>query len=217
MENLHPNEVFDMLTNEADSRRVKSLTILHTTLREYMELGGDNFSIRVIAKLSAKNGGPKEQSIRNKTGDAFKTLISSWENYARKKDVAKPKSSEIRINRNTGSSAKEILKFIDDPVLRSIIEIVIAERDLYLRENKLLKKSTELVLDRRVSKGDNEPQNEYKLTSYEIDALKSAVSDDFFSRQGWVKDAAGRVFSGRKRVYGAGYTNALQKIILGCK
>lgn len=213
MENLNPNEVFDMLKNGSDTRRIKSLSILHTTLQEYVETGGDNFSIRVIAKLSEENGGPKEQSIRNKTGEPFKMLISSWENYARKKVDRKPKPSELRVKANGSPSAKDILKFIEDPALRSMIGIVFSERDLYLRENKLLKNATEIVLDKRAIINSNENHVANKLTNYELDAIKSAISDDFFKRQGWTSDDDGRVFSGRTRIYGAGYTTALRKIL----
>ncbi len=208
---LTPDAVLEKLKDGADARRIKSLDILHATLRDYVEAGGDNFSIRVIAKLSASNGGPKEQSIRNKTGEAFKMLISSWEHHTKKEK--KPKLSELRIKSNGNTSAVDILKFIDDPALRSMIGIVFAERDLYLRENKLLKQATEIVLDKRVSNNENSHQDVNKLTDYELDAIKLAISDDFLNRQGWITDAEGRVFSGRIRIYVAGYITALRKVI----
>ena len=138
-------------------------------------------------------------------------LISSWEHHTKKEK--KPKLSELRIKSNGNTSAVDILKFIDDPALRSMIGIVFAERDLYLRENKLLKQATEIVLDKRVSNNENSHQDVNKLTDYELDAIKLAISDDFLNRQGWITDAEGRVFSGRTRIYGAGYITALRKVI----
>ncbi len=211
MKAISPSETLRRLKDGADSRRIKSLDILNSTLQSYVDSGGDNFSIRVIAKLSVTNGGPKEQSIRNKTGDSFKILISSWAEHVR--TLKNSTSTTIKSNLNSMSSTKDILKLIDDPALRGRGGILLAERDMYLRELALLKKYTDIVLDKRMSTNEKNMENRVLFTEYELDAIKMAISENFLNRQNWIADSDGRVYSGRKRIYGPGYVTALRKII----
>lgn len=214
MSNLHPDELLLMLKNGADQRRVKSLDILHKTLREYVAQGGDDFSIRTIGKLSEVNGGPKEQSIRNATGAAFKDLIMSWEAYARTNSPKISEKKDISISKNNSSNS-DLLKQIEDPALRALIGIIFSERDLYFKENRLLKQQTEITYDKRANKESMLESNTSPkiLQEYEIETLKNAISDDFFAQQGWTTDKNGRVFNGKVRIYGLGYVTAIKKII----
>ena len=51
------------------------------------------------------------------------------------------------------------------------------------------------------------------LTETEIEALKDAVSDEFFKERGWTTDEQGRVKEKGYPVYKAGYVTAIRKIL----
>ena len=55
------------------------------------------------------------------------------------------------------------------------------------------------------------------LTETEIDALKDAVSDNFFKDRGWTTDEQGRVKEKGYPVYKTGYVTAIKKSIYNRK
>lgn len=216
MDKMTPEEVLLDLKVNADKRRCKSLDILNDVLKKYSERGGRDFSLTTIGKLSMAEGGPREQSMRNATGSAFKALIEAWAIHSNGLLKKLPVDTSIAVKKNGPPKDEQILKNISDPAIRALVSIIIAEKNLAIRENRLLKSQTEFYLDKRENNSKVnalEIKTQQMLTDYEIEAIEHAISDDFMKKQGWITDDEGRVTSGRTRIYKAGYITGLSKIL----
>lgn len=79
---MHPDEYLAIVSKSANARKKRSLEAIHEVCREQHERGSKNFSISVVARLSAERGGPKERTIRNPTGATYRGLISEWARFS---------------------------------------------------------------------------------------------------------------------------------------
>ena len=73
-----PEELLEKLKQGASAKVKETLDAVYEVCREQQERGISDFSIATIAKLGAKRGVPKAQSIRNKSGDKYKALITAF-------------------------------------------------------------------------------------------------------------------------------------------
>ena len=71
-------ELLEKLKQGASAKVKETLDAVYEVCREQQERGISDFSIATIAKLGAKRGVPKAQSIRNKSGDKYKALITAF-------------------------------------------------------------------------------------------------------------------------------------------
>jgi hypothetical protein len=71
-------QLFENLMNEASSRKQTSLRIINNICNEQILRNSPDFSIATIGKISKLQGGPSEQAIRNKNGEAYRLLITAW-------------------------------------------------------------------------------------------------------------------------------------------
>ena len=67
MSNIHPDELYEQLCENATSRKKKTLTLVHEVCRKQSESDVKDFSLGTIAGLMAEKGGLSEQALRNKT------------------------------------------------------------------------------------------------------------------------------------------------------
>ncbi|MGZ8171880.1 MULTISPECIES: gamma-mobile-trio protein GmtX [Methylobacter] len=206
-----PDEVFEMLWTGASSRKQRSLKIIQQICEEQMERNSHDFSISTIGKLSQKSGGPSEQAIRNKNGENYRQLITSW---LHKSELTRKKSKAI-------PKQEDILQLINNPVIRAEVGLMLAEIRNLRGENRLLKSLTKdkIVIDRSVRITANTGNSiellpAVPLSVTEIKALESAVSDRIFNENGWKKNDDGSVRNeyGRK-IYEPGYVLAILKIL----
>ncbi len=73
-----PEELLEKMKQGASAKVKETLDAVYEICREQQERGINDFSIATIAKLGAKRGVPKAQSIRNKSGDKYKALITAF-------------------------------------------------------------------------------------------------------------------------------------------
>lgn len=209
---IHPDELFSKLYENASTRKKKTLELINNTCKKQAESDIKDFSIGTIARLIADDGGPSEQALRNKNAEDYRALISQWAEYY-KSTTKKPKKEK------TSTVNDDILSSISEPTTRALVGMLIAENKKFKRENSLLKEQTTLTIDMRpVSdiKNNNDVvivEPSYNLTDSEIDALRSAISSDFMTHQGWTTDKYGRVKENGIQVYKPGYVTAIQKIL----
>lgn len=198
---IDPSVVFEDLKAKANAQQVKSLTVLNAVLAEHHEAGEKNFSIAEIARLSVAKGGPSTSTIRNKTGMCFRQLIEVW---AAKSGMSMRKPINPRLKSNSVPKDYELLQRIDDPALRGVFGMIIAERNRYRNELNTLKGQSEFIIDMRPlkvnspAKANDEsvqviPSLRGVLNGSEIDALKGAIDDAFIEKQGWLVGKAGQV------------------------
>lgn len=212
MANMHPDELFSMIHENASTRKKKTLLTIHNACRKQSESIAKDFSLSAIARLIADEGGPTEQALRNKNAEDYRALISRWAEYCNTntKKPRKEKSSTMH---------DEILSNISDPTVKALVGIIMAENRKLKRENSLLKEQTLFTIDMRPesNKQDNNDSflvvPSYNLTDTEIDALRHAISDEFMNYRGWTVDEYGRVKEKDFQVYKAGYVSAIKKVL----
>ena len=214
MVNIHPDELFAQLYENASTRKKRTLKLIHETCRKQSESNIKDFSIGTIARLIADNGGPSEQGLRNKNGQDYRALINTWAKYSNV-STKKPKTAK------TSGINDEILANVSDPTTRALVGILMAENKKLKRENSLLKQQTTLTIDMRKPKDKNIGVNQntvllpssHDLTEMELNALRDAISDEFMQHRGWTVDKYGRVKEKGIQVYKPGYVNAIKKVL----
>lgn len=210
---MSPDQVLEQLKAAASNRRkVQSLEIVDAVCREQHERGSTDFSIAQIGRLSAERGGPAIQTIRNKTGDDFKALISAWATHTGGSKRRAPKSSDRPVF--------AVLDKIPDPAVRAVVGAILAQNTKLIGEVNLLKRNTKIVIDRRRSNpAPTEPTVQVvpalrNLTATEKAALRHALSEDFMKTEGWIADQSGRVLNAKGRViFKAGFATAMKKVL----
>jgi hypothetical protein len=106
--------------------------------------------------------------------------------------------------------------------MRAIFGQIIAERNRYRNELNTLKAHSELIVDRRPVQHFDQPIESgavqfvqtLSLNEMEVEALRAAISDEFFEYHEWTVSAAGQVKDENKReIYKHGYVNAIKKVL----
>jgi hypothetical protein len=214
MVNIGPNELFEQLSENASTRKKRSLEIIHKICEEQNERGSKDFSIPTISRLSSKEKGPSEQTIRNKDGEDYRALMKSWADFANG-------STKKTKTKQESTTSDEVLAGVTDPTIRALVGVILAENRKLKSENSLLKQQTKLIIDMKplarplLNANENTealPQISNLIPS-EIDALKNAISDEFLKERDFTTDQQGRIkFKGRT-LYKAGYVTAIKKIL----
>lgn len=73
---MHPDELFSKLYENASTRKKKTLELIHNACKKQSESDVNDFSFVTIARMIADDGGPSEQALRNKNGEDYRILIS---------------------------------------------------------------------------------------------------------------------------------------------
>lgn len=90
---MKPQDVLAKLKSNASAKTCRTLDAIFQVCQEQEERGVYEFTPRVIAKLGYKRGVPREQSIRNKSGEHYRALLRAFESFH---------SSKTRQLRKTG-------------------------------------------------------------------------------------------------------------------
>lgn len=209
---MHPDELFSKLYENASTRKKKTLELINNACKKQSESDIKDFSIGNIARLIADDGGLSEQALRNKNAEDYRALISQWAKYS-KATTKKPKKEKI------STLNDDILASISEPTTKALVGMLISENKKLKRENSLLKEQKTFTIDMRPTKDINTNKDvvivepSYNLTDTEIDALRNAISNELMNRHGWTIDNYGRVKENGIQVYKAGYVTAIQKIL----
>ncbi|HKM38051.1 MAG TPA: gamma-mobile-trio protein GmtX [Thiopseudomonas sp.] len=195
---LNPQSVFEALLPKMKTKRsIKSLNAINDVCREHKEAGSTDFNLATIVRLGANRGVPTERTIKNSTGEAYRALITAWQDTVPKKQINK-------------RGAYDWISEISDSRLRFLVE------DLVAKKNKLEKEIREysglvLNIDMRESKSE---QSVPQLIDSEWEALRAAIDNDFIKKMGWQVDPRGRVKDvNSNTIYGPGYVTAIEKLI----
>ncbi|WP_417364511.1 gamma-mobile-trio protein GmtX [Galbibacter sp.] len=170
---VSPETVLKQLKKNASMRVSSTLDAVYTVCKEQFERGIYDFSFSTISRLGKEKGVPAAQSIRNKSGDAYRTLIKSFADAAANKKVPKPKLSPF------GKSAAWI-ENITDPVLKLQVNI------LYSQKKEAERLLLEVVpINQVIEIFDNgaSPVSKIRLTALEREALEYLLSTEFMRRE----------------------------------
>lgn len=209
---VNPELVLNDLLAQVSERKRKSLQLLYDLLKAHHDSGQKDFSVATLGRLSRTQGGPSTQTIRNVSGADYRHLIQVWAAF-----------SNAQVRKTTpyqpGSSKDfNLLPRIADPAIRAVVASIIAERNVLLRENRLLKNQAEVIIDKRPKKEATSvvlPASPPILNEMEREALEHSISETTFRLMGWRTDETGRVKpkDGNGRIYKAGYVPAIKKIL----
>lgn len=195
---MTPDEMLAVLKEKAP-RQQRTLDAVFVVCQEQVERGLADFSFATIARMGAGRGVPKVQSIRNKTGENYRSLIKCFEGSTGAcRRVPKAKAPDAWVNE------------IEDPKLRLLVNITLSKLAEAERLNReLIPPGTEVRVDDRG--GSNVA---FRLTPVERRALEHLISEEFLTTwylklggKGTVVDEQGKI------VFKPGTLDALTKIL----
>ena len=217
---IAPERLFRQLYDTSSTRKKQSLDRINKACKSQYNLKSKDFSIPTIANLIASEGGPSEQGLRNKNGSDYRLLINAWAEYS---DGSIKKINQHKKTSNIDKeNYEEILESISSSTARALFTIFVSEHERLKSELYTLKKSgeTDLTVDMRKPK-NIENQNDVlvsstpNLTEEELEALKSAISEDFIKKQGWTI-TNGRVKQDGSTIYNRSYIEGIKKVLEMC-
>jgi len=171
MSEITPEQVLNQLKKKASSRVQNSLEAVFTICKEQQERGLNDFSYSTIARLGKGRGVPAAQSIRNKTGESYRTLISSFSSST--KDQPQPVRNTLK------GKMYAWIDELDDPVVKLQANI------LYSQKKEAERLLNDVVpINQVIEVFDNVDVSvaSIKLTELERSALEYLISSEFLRR-----------------------------------
>lgn len=164
---MNPRDVLNRLKHGSSSKTQQSLDAIYEVCIEQQERGIKDYSISTIAKLGLIRGVPKAQSIRNKTGEKYRTLIQSFVEFSSQV----PKSKELSQKENAW------IEEIQNPKHKLLVRIMASE----------LKEAQQMIREmippkQRIDIYDHKnmiPNESFTFSEQETRALKYLLSKDF--------------------------------------
>ncbi|MFB2762788.1 gamma-mobile-trio protein GmtX [Marinobacter shengliensis] len=203
-----PTEIYEAIQNQLKSvRSRKSLEAVHTVCQDLHDSGAVDFRIATISKLGANRGVPSAQTIRNKTGAPYRTLIGAWQ------AIGDKKRKEIK-GRITPTGKYDWVDDVGNPTHRYLILDLIAQVRHLKAENRGFASIQKLEIDYRPQSDATEESQLPNILNHELAALKEAISDDFLKRQGWVRGERGNIMDqSGKVIFRNGFLDVIEKLL----
>jgi len=171
MSEITPEQVLSQLKKKASSRVQNSLEAVFTICKEQQERGLNDFSYSTIARLGKGRGVPAAQSIRNKTGESYRTLIASFNSST--KDQPRPVRSTSK------GKMHAWIDELDDPVVKLQANILYAQKK---EAERLLNEVVPINQVIEVFDNIDVSVASIKLTELERSALEYLISSEFLRR-----------------------------------
>lgn len=200
------DKTYEALKLEASPRTAKSLQVLKQVCDTQVKAKKLNFTIAEIGRLSEAVGGPKAQTIRNKTAPAktYRALLNAFENAYQAKEV-KELASE---------GAEDLIASIEDTRLRIKMMDVLAE-------NKLLKKQIQQqqmalnapVISDMQGNAITSDTKAIPLNDLELKALSHFISPDNQKHYGFSVSPTGQILdTDGNAITKHGFVDAIEKL-----
>jgi hypothetical protein len=218
---LNIDVILDDLKDDKVPRTKQNLDKLNSILSEYANSGQKDFSITQIGRVSAAEGGPGYEALRATRNTHYRSLIEAWAQKC-KTNTKKPLGPHARSK--SVPQDNKLLERIPDAAVRALFGQIIAERNRYLREVKLLKQHANITIDKRPVRqfdASAEPNIEVLpslsgvFTESEKKALAYAISDECMERNDWQHTQAGQVknMEYNTEIFPRGFVSGLRKLL----
>lgn len=166
---MKPNDLLEKLKETASPKSSKTLDTIFEICMEQQQRGLNDFSIATIARLGHKRGVPKDQSLRNKTGESYRALLRSFE------------------EENTGNKARlearaenDWIDEIDNPKHKLLARVQASE---LAAANRIIRDFVPPGTRIEVRDYHNETnQNDHLLNEQERRALEYLISEQFLTK-----------------------------------
>lgn len=216
-----PKLLLEEMCKNVNPRKERSLRLIFAICEEQHERGSRDFSVATVGRLSGDRGGPGAAAIRNKTGEEYRAVMKAF--------AGSVGGRSRKVAARVESKADEVLEGITDPVIRTRVNLLLAEveslRGQLLAARHLANQNACIVLGGSSPTAGNDDRSPEVVTNVGIDltvlerrALEGAISDKTMKHWGWAKDDAGRVLSeSRQVIFGAGFVGAIAKVLAAAK
>lgn len=197
MSNISPEHLLEKLKQDARPKVQDTLDAIFRICNEQVKQNLYDFSIATISRLGYQKGVPKAQSIRNKSGEKYRALITCF--------------ADNNINKVKVNKKESWIDEIESPKHKLLVQMLASELATTKQKlNEIIPPDTVInVYDH------NEPIDEYnKLTPIERRALEYILSDSFKSK--WYlseSKTGGLVDENNKAVFKPATIDALKKAL----
>lgn len=199
---MSPEEILVKLKENASARARKTLDAIYEICDEQRQRGVSDYSIVTIARLGYKRGVPRAQSLRNKTAESYRALISAFENNAPSKNISNVKKTD-----------KDWIEEIQNPKHKLLVNILASE---LLAAQKKLKEfiPPNTVIDVYDHKNAN-VGSEYRLTEQERRSLEYLLSKSFRNKWHFSETEYGELVDENNQIiFKAATIDAIKKALL---
>ena len=199
---MNSEELLNRLKHGSSLKIQQSLDAIYEICVEQQERGIHDFSVSTIAKLGFNRGVPRAQSIRNKTGEKYRAIIQSFEDF----------SSQTPKRRKPSQSDNAWIDEIQNPKHQLFVRIMASE----------LKEAQQMIREiippkQRIDIYDHKnmiPDQSFKLSDQEVRALQYLLSTDFQKKWNLKPTHFGElVDESNKPVFKISTLNALRKAL----
>jgi len=196
---MTPEELLVELKMDVKLKVEQTLQAIYEVCSEQKQRGLSDFSFSTISRLGEGRGVPKAQSIRNKTGEPYRTLIKSFEDNTDK-------------NSSKNKKHKGKLDWIEE-ISDVRLKILVGHQAAQLAEAKrTIKEFT--PPDMVININDGLAIQTESLNTLERTALEYLMSDDFIHKWQFKKGIHGDVLNAQdERVFKIATLDALDKAL----
>ncbi|MCJ2378776.1 hypothetical protein LNL84_18360 [Vibrio sp. ZSDZ34] len=174
MSEISPEQVLSQLKKNASSRVQNSLDAVFNICKEQQERGLSDFSYSTIARLGKGRGVPAAQSIRNKTGEPYRTLIASFSDSV----PSQPKTNQA----NNKGKMYAWIDELDDPVVKLQANILYSQKKEAERMLNEVVPISQVIEVFEIFDNVDVSAASIKLTDLERNALEFLFSPEFLRR-----------------------------------
>lgn len=199
---MTPEDMLEELKRNSSDKVQFTLDAIYEVCKEQADRGIFDFSISTISKLGCKRGVPKAQSIRNKTGEKYRALISCFtEAQSHKRPLKKSSKSELSWIDEISNPKHQLLARIMASELREAKQIA---QELVPPKQRIE------IFDYRNAALQDAP----KFTEQEKRALEYIISDRFKDKWDLKENEYGEYVDGRGvSVFKVSTTDAIRKAL----
>jgi len=214
---IQPDEVLKALKDGVRPRKQRNLNIIHEVCAELHRLGSRDFSLATVGRISARHHGVSKGTLYNKSSAEFRALIQAWAAHAGEAKPELPGSPKP-------VAEEEFLHRIEDPALRTLMGIIVAERNRLRAGINTLRAHANIIIDRRTLPGGFKATAEGEIVQVltategllpiEREALKKAISPRFLEQEGWHEGSNGEIRNAKgRKLFEVGFATAIRKLI----
>lgn len=201
------DSVLQALITDSSNTVAKRLIALNNICQEQYERGSTDFTIATIGRIAESEGLIKSQSIRNQTGEKYRTLITAWAEEFSSKSLRKDKSNSDWIDR------------IDDPQVKWLVRDQAVELARLRREISALKSMDRYIhVGAAPTSGEHVPENidgmMKKLLPAEWDAILESIKEERLHQLGLIVGGLGEIKNDKGiNIMPHGFVTAIKKLL----
>lgn len=194
---MNPTEILCTLKKDCSLKKQKTLEAIYEVCNDMLSKNSTDFSFANIARQGRHKGVPSAQSIRNSSGQMYRTLIEAFQKTGHS-------------NRHQSKGVADWIESIKDHKLRFLVRSQEAEN---YRLRSLLKEIVPPNLEVRVD--DRTPFSaDNKLTDIERRALLYLISEEFRLQWGYTLGRHGDLLDNNgTKIFRPGTLDAIQKAL----